>query len=137
MKLPSNMSKITRMTYNGEKDDEGRPHGHGVMEYIASSSKKYTYEGHFVHGVRSGYGVWKELSQYIRKYEEWEWVQMGEYDSAGRLIHPNTRPGPYQEVIDTWNEEFRGWWKNDDASHDFSRKNTAGRNSTLQRMISS
>ena len=78
MKLPSNMSKITRMTYNGEKDDEGRPHGHGVMEYIASSSKKYTYEGHFVHGVRSGYGVWNALSQYIRKYEEWEWVQMGE-----------------------------------------------------------
>ena len=126
MKLPSNMSKITRMTYNGEKDDEGRPHGHGVMEYVASSSKKYTYEGHFVHGVRSGYGVWNELSQYIRKYEEWEWVQMGEYDSAGRLIHPNTRPGPYQEVIDTWNEEFRGWWKNDDASHDFSRKKYGG-----------
>ena len=126
MKLPSNMSKITRMTYNGEKDDEGRPHGHGVMEYIASSSKKYTYEGHFVHGVRSGYGVWNELSQYIRKYEEWEWVQMGEYDSAGRLIHPNTRPGPYQEVIDSWNEEFRGWWKNDDASHDFTRKKYGG-----------
>ena len=78
MKLPDDMTKITRAIYNGQKDDEGRPHGHGTMEYCTSSSKKYTYEGRFVHGVRSGYGVWHELFQYIREYEEWEWVQMGE-----------------------------------------------------------
>ena len=115
MNLLVDMPKFVSTRYNGQKDDEGRPHGHGVMEYHVSSSKKYKYEGHFVHGIRSGYGIWYELFQYIREYEEWEWVQMGEYDSCGRLIHPNTKPGPYKEVIDSWNEKFRGWWRNDDA----------------------
>ena len=119
MKLPDNKTTIARTIYNGQKDDEGRPHGHGKMEYIASSSKKYKYEGHFVHGVRSGYGVWYELFQYICEYEEWEWVQMGEYDSCGRLIHPNTKSGPRKEVTESWNQTFRGWWRNDDAVHEF------------------
>lgn len=119
MKLPDNKTKIAHTIYNGQKDEDGRPHGHGTMEYVASATKKYRYEGHFVHGVRSGYGVWYELSQYIREYEEWEWVQMGDYDSCGRLIHPNTKPGPRKEVIDSWNQTFRGWWRNDDASHEF------------------
>ena len=119
MKLPDNKTKIAHTIYNGQKDEDGRPHGHGDMKYVASATKKYRYEGHFVHGVRSGYGVWYELSQYIREYEEWEWVQMGEYDSCGRLIHPNTKPGPRKEVIDSWNQTFRGWWRNDDASHEF------------------
>ena len=119
MKLPDNKTKIAHTIYNGQKDEDGRPHGHGTMEYVASATKKYRYQGHFVHGVRSGYGVWYELSQYIREYEEWEWVQMGEYDSCGRLIHPNTKPGPRKEVIDSWNQTFRGWWRNDDASHEF------------------
>ena len=38
MKLPENPSKITRKTYTGQKDDEGRPHGHRTMEYEARSS---------------------------------------------------------------------------------------------------
>ena len=118
MKLPANMSKIIGKAYTGQKDEEGRPHGHGTMLYSTRTAKKFRYEGHFVHGVRSGYGVWHESQQLIREYEPWEWVQMGEYDSAGRLIHPNTRPGPYKEVIDSWNMTFRGWWKNDDAVHD-------------------
>ena len=119
MRLPENMSKIVGTKYTGQKDDEGRPHGHGVMEYHTSSSKKYKYEGHFVHGVRSGYGEWYELSRYIQEYEPWEWVQMGEYDSCGRLIHPNTKSGPRKEVIDSWNKTYSGWWRNDDASHKF------------------
>ena len=119
MKLPDNKTKISRTIYTGQKDDEGRPHGHGIMEYVATTSKKFRYKGHFVHGVRSGYGVWYELSQYIREYEEWEWVQMGEYDSCGRLIHPNTKPGPRKEVVESWNQTFWGWWRNDDASHKF------------------
>ena len=119
MNLLVDMPKFVSTRYNGQKDDEGRPNGHGVMEYLTSSSKKFKYEGHFVHGVRSGYGVWYELSRYIREYEEWEWVQMGEYDSCGRLIHPNTKPGPRKEVIESWNQTFRGWWRNDDASHKF------------------
>ena len=119
MKLPDSKTTIVRTIYNGQKDDEGRPHGHGKMEYIASSSKRYKYEGHFVHGVRSGYGVWYELFQYICEYEEWEWVQMGEYDSCGRLIHPNTKSGPRKEVTESWNQTFRGWWRNDDAAHEF------------------
>ena len=122
MKLPENMSKIVGKTYTGQKDDEGRPHGHGVMEYLTSGEKKYKYEGHFEHGVRSGYGVWHETIRLIREYEPWEWVQMGEYDSAGRLIHPNTKPGPYKEVVDSWVEKFRGWWRNDDAVQSFRGK---------------
>ena len=117
MKLPENMSNIVGKTYKGQKDEEGRPHGHGIMEYYTKTEKKYKYEGHFEHGVRSGYGVFHETIQYIREYEPWEWVQMGDYDSTGRLIHPNTKPGPYREVINCWDERFRGWWKNDDAVH--------------------
>ena len=115
MKLPENMSKIAGKTYKGQKDDEGRPHGHGIMEYLTSGEKKYKYEGHFEHGVRSGYGVWYETLRLIREYEPWEWAQMGDYDSAGRLIRPNTKSGPRKEVIDCWDEKFRGWWRNDDA----------------------
>ena len=125
MRLPENPSKITRTIYSGQKDDEGRPHGHGVMEYATTTDKKYKYEGHFEHGVRSGYGIWSESVRYIKEYEEWEWVQMGEYDSAGRLIHPNTKPGPYKEVVDSWDEKFRGWWRNDDAVQDFLGKKYA------------
>ena len=116
------MSKIVGRKYAGQKDTEGRPHGHGVMEYHTSSSKKFKYEGHFVHGIRSGYGVWHETIRFIREYEPWEWAQMGDYDSAGRLIHPNTKPGPRKEVVDCWDEKFRGWWKNDDAVHSLKGK---------------
>ena len=125
MKLPENMSKIVGKTYKGQKDDEGRPHGHGIMEYLTSGEKKYKYEGHFVHGVRSGYGVWHETIRFIREYEPWEWVQMGDYDSAGRLIHPNTKPGPRKEVVSCWDEKFRGWWRNDDAVHSLKHKKYA------------
>ena len=47
MKLPENVSKIVGKTYKGKRDDEGRPHGHGIMEYFTSTEKKYKYEGHF------------------------------------------------------------------------------------------
>ena len=125
MKLPENPSKIVGKTYKGQKDDEGRPHGHGIMEYFTNGEKKYKYEGHFEHGVRSGYGVWHETIRLIREYEPWEWAQMGDYDSAGRLIHPNTKPGPRKEVIDCWDEKFRGWWKNDNAVHSLKHKKYA------------
>ncbi len=125
MKLPENMSKIVGKRYNGQKDDEGRPHGHGIMEYLTSGEKKYKYEGHFEHGVRSGYGVFHETIQFIREYEPWEWAQMGDYDSAGRLIHPNTKPGPRREVVSTWVEKFRGWWRNDDAAHSLKHRKYA------------
>ena len=125
MKLPENMLKIVGKRYNGQKDDEGRPHGHGIMEYLTSGEKKYKYEGHFEHGVRSGYGVFHETIQFIREYEPWEWAQMGDYDSAGRLIRPNTKPGPRREVVSTWVEKFRGWWRNDDAAHSLKHKKYA------------
>ena len=125
MKLPENMSKIVGKIYNGQKDAEGRPHGHGIMEYLTSGEKKYKYEGHFEHGVRSGYGVWYESIRLIREYEPWEWAQMGDYDSAGRLIHPNTKPGPRKEVVNCWDEKFRGWWKNDDAVHSLKHRKYA------------
>ena len=125
MKLPENPSKIVGKTYTGHKDDEGRPHGHGIMEYLTSGEKKYKYEGHFEHGVRSGYGIWHETLQLIREYEPWEWAQMGDYDSAGRLIHPNTKPGPRKEVVNCWDEKFRGWWKNDDAVHSLKHRKYA------------
>ena len=119
------MSKIVGKAYNGQKDENGRPHGNGIMEYYTSTDKKYKYEGHFEHGVRSGYGVWHESIRFIREYEPWEWAQMGDYDSAGRLIHPNTKPGPYKEVVDSWVAKFRGWWKNDDAVHSLKDKKYA------------
>ena len=125
MKLPENPSKIVGKTYTGQKDDEGRPHGHGIMEYFTSGEKKYKYEGHFEHGVRSGYGIWHETIRFIREYEPWEWAQMGDYDSAGRLIHPNTKPGPRKEVVNCWDEKFRGWWKNDDAVHSLKHRKYA------------
>ena len=125
MKLPENPSKIVGKTYTGQKDDEGRPHGHGTMEYLTSGENKYKYEGHFEHGVRSGYGVWYETIRFIREYEPWEWAQMGEYDSAGRLIHPNTKSGPRKEVVNCWDEKFRGWWKNDDAVHSLKHRKYA------------
>ena len=125
MKLPENPSKIVGKTYTGQKDDENRPHGHGIMVYLTSGEKKYKYEGHFEHGIRSGYGLWHESIQIIREYEPWEWVQMGDYDSAGRLIHPNTKPGPRKEVINSWDEKFRGWWKNDDAVHSLKHRKYA------------
>lgn len=125
MKLPENMSKIVGKRYNGQKDDEGRPHGHGIMEYLTSGEKKYKYEGHFEHGVRSGYGVFHETIQFIREYEPWEWAQMGDYDSAGRLIRPNTKPGPRREVINTWDMKFSGWWRNDDAAHSLKHRKYA------------
>ena len=125
MKLPENPSKIVGKTYTGQKDDENRPHGHGIMVYLTSGEKKYKYEGHFEHGIRSGYGLWHESIQLIREYEPWEWVQMGDYDSAGRLIHPNTKPGPRKEVINSWDEKFRGWWKNDDAVHSLKHRKYA------------
>ncbi len=125
MRLPENPSKIVGKTYTGQKDDEGRPHGHGIMEYMTSGEKKYKYEGHFEHGVRSGYGIWHETLQLIREYEPWEWAQMGDYDSAGRLIHPNTKSGPRKEVVNCWDEKFRGWWKNDDAVHSLKHRKYA------------
>lgn len=50
--------------YSGEVDDEGRPHGVGKMEYEKQSYQKWmdedmaieTYEGHFEHGKRCGFG---------------------------------------------------------------------------------
>ena len=125
MKLPANPSAIRSTSYRGQKDDEGRPHGHGTMEYISKTGQKYKYEGHFEHGVRSGYGVWHETIRLIREYEPWEWVQMGDYDSAGRLIHPNTKPGPRKEVVDCWDVKSMGWWKNDDAVHSLKGKKYA------------
>lgn len=119
------MSKIVGRKYTGQKDDDCRPHGHGIMEYATRTDKKYKYEGHFEHGVRSGYGVWYESIRLIREYEPWEWAQMGDYGSAGMLIHPNTKPGPYKEVIDSWVVKFRGWWKNDDAVHSLKDKKYA------------
>ncbi len=122
MKLPANMSKIVVKTYKGQRDDEGRPHGHGIMEYSTSNGKKYKYDGHFEHGVRTGYGVFHETIQFTREYEPWEWAQMGDYDSVGRLIHPNTKSGPRRETVNCWDEKFRGWWKNDDAVHSLKYK---------------
>ena len=125
MKLPANMSKIVGKTYKGQKDDEGRPHGQGIMEYSTSNGKKYKYDGHFEHGVRTGYGVFHETIQFTREYEPWEWAQMGDYDSVGRLIHPNTKSGPRRETVNCWDEKFRGWWKNDDAVHSIKHKKYA------------
>ena len=115
MKFLSTLTKIVGSRYDGPMDDKGLPHGYGTMVYSTKTEKQYKYEGNFVHGVRSGYGVWYESIRLIREYEPWEWAQMGDYDSAGRLIHPNTKSGPRKEVITTWNVIFKGLWENNDA----------------------
>ena len=57
MKLPENMSNIVGKTYKGQKDEEGRPHGHGIMEYYTKTEKKYKY-GRSI-SPRLSKGAWK------------------------------------------------------------------------------
>ena len=84
MKLPENPSKIVGKTYTGQKDDEGRPHGHGIMEYFTSGEKKYKYEGHFEHGVR--YGNEDQLDYVIRNKETY--IEMGYGDQIEKVWMP-------------------------------------------------
>lgn len=122
MKLPENMATIKDVTYKGPRDDEGHPHGYGTMEYSTATFKKYRYEGYFVNGKRDGYGVWNELHKIKNDIDRYSWYSTGEYDSAGRLIHPEHESGSYEEFTPVWYEEFRGWWKNDEPVHDLKYK---------------
>lgn len=115
MKFPDSQS-ITSYTYEGKNDSTGLPHGYGVMEFTAKmgrSQKEYKYEGSFKHGKRHGFGTIYIAVKVLNPYEEWEWYQIGDYDAAGRLIHPEHEPGSYSKYINEYIPKFSGWWLDD------------------------
>ena len=56
MKFPEDLPQIIETAYKGPRDEDGYPHGYGTLEYFTKTEKKYKYEEHFVHGIRSGHG---------------------------------------------------------------------------------
>ena len=115
MKYPDSQS-ITRFTYTGKEEAKGVPHGYGVMEFVAQmgrSQKEYKYEGSFKHGKRHGFGTIYQAEKVPNPYEEWEWYQIGDYDAAGRLIHPEHEAGSYSKYINEYRPKFSGWWLDD------------------------
>ena len=119
MKLPAD-NFISRKSYNGYYDENALPHGYGRMEYYTSEGHQFTYEGMFVHGKRHGYGRWYSLCRVKNPQQPWEWYQEGDYDSAGRLVHPKHESGSYEEYIDSWFEDYAGWWVNDKPKHELT-----------------
>ena len=119
MELFSNLKNVI-CEYKGPKNENGAPHGYGVMEYSAKKNKHYKYEGMFVNGKRHGYGTWAVRYTVENKYKEWEWYQIGEYDSCGRFIRPKHEPGSYNRYVHGWNIVVRGWWKNDELVCDLT-----------------
>lgn len=115
MKFPDSQS-ITRFTYTGKEEAKGVPHGYGVIEFVAQmgrSQKEYKYEGSFRHGKRHGFGTIYQAEKVLNPYEEWEWYQIGDYDAAGRLIHPEHEAGSYSKYINEYRPKFSGWWLDD------------------------
>ena len=61
--------------------------------------------------MREGYGVLYSMSWIKNPVEEWQWYMEGEYDSAGRFIHPAHEPGSYVAYTEVWEEEYVGLWE--------------------------
>ena len=117
MKLPAD-KLIIKKSYHGYSDENDLPHGYGRMEYFTSKGHQFTYEGMFVHGKRHGYGRWYSLCRVENPQQPWEWYQEGDYDSAGRLIAPKHKSGSYEKYINSWFEDYAGWWVNDNPKHE-------------------
>ena len=113
-----NQNDIIKSSYSGARDSAGLPQGYGTMEYTTKSGQLYRYIGTFSHGKRQGYGFMSYKTKSKNPVEEWEWYQEGEYDSAGRLIHPKHEPGSYEPYIDSWGMSFEGLWRNDEPLKD-------------------
>lgn len=127
----SDLKKIIKIAYEGEKDAQGLPHGKGRMEYFADEDhipypeypdlREYykevgqmIYNGHFEHGVRQGEGSIFFLGLNPSSADQYEWYSEGDYD-CGRLIHPEHPDGSWRQGIrqKRWDEMFKGTWKDD------------------------
>ncbi len=109
--------KLQMTKYSGPKDSEGQPHGYGTA-YYSNGDQEFRYEGMFRHGKRHGFGELTCKGTKENPQEEWQWYQEGDYDSAGRLIHPLHEPGSYSKYIETWWWEYSGWWREDKQAED-------------------
>ena len=113
MRLPEDFV-IYDIKYTGARNRENLPHGEGVMEYFVACSgcrNHFKYEGTFRKGMRDGYGVLYSMSWIKNPVEEWQWYMEGEYDSAGRFVHPAHEPGSYVAYTEVWEEEYVGLWE--------------------------
>lgn len=105
----SMIKNLISFAYKGSKDKSGKPHGYGEMEY----KNKSLYEGSFSHGKRNGYGIFYALDKVKNPVEKWECYQIGDYDAAGRLVHPENPSGSYEPYVERLCQKYAGWWKDD------------------------
>lgn len=119
MELPEE-KMFEKKVYSGPEDENGLPHGYGNMEYHTSEGPRYMYTGLFVHGKRHGFGTLCELTTEPNPVEPWEWYQEGDYDNAGRLVHPAHESGSYKEYIDVWLQSYSGWWVDDNPKYEYT-----------------
>ena len=104
--------------YEGQVDGQGLPHGNGSLTYLADKTKDvnardYRYKGEFVHGVRQGMGCICRVSWFPNPQTAYEWYSEGDYDSAGRLVHPLHPAGSYESHVRGWCITWEGTWEND------------------------
>lgn len=124
--MDKEQKKIIQLLYTGETDEDGRPHGEGVLRYVVEPDlekiakdpiyKGYgdlRYRGRFEHGLRQGEGDLHALGLHPNPVSEYEWFSEGEYDCCGRLTHPSHEPGSYQRNVQMWYPYFEGTWEND------------------------
>ena len=71
IELTETISKVTPVgLYSGETDDQGRPNGHGIMEYHDEGGR---YEGAWEKGKEQGFGVFEnEWWKYVGMWEDGE-----------------------------------------------------------------
>ena len=113
--------KIIKLEYTGPLDENGLPHGKGVMLYMVEPDPKDTYKGknnlrykgEFVHGLRHGDGDLHALGLIHNPVSEYEWYSEGDYDGCGRLIHPSNAAGTWEPHVQCWYPYFEGTWQDD------------------------
>ena len=113
--------KIIKLEYTGPLDENGLPHGKGVMLYLVEPDPKDTfkgknnlrYKGEFVHGLRHGDGDFHALGLIHNPVSEYAWYSEGEYDGCGRLIRPSNSAGTWEPFVQCWYPYFEGTWQDD------------------------
>lgn len=61
--------------YNGDKDDQGRPHGEGIMKYHFENE---SYKGTWYHGEKvHGTFTMSDGSHYVGEFKDDEWHGLG------------------------------------------------------------
>ena len=120
MILPENC-EIKERTYNGQRDCDGKPHGYGEMIWRGKNTLGFRYIGQFSHGKRHGFGKMYSLGLIENPLDESGWYQVGEYDSAGRLIHPQHESGSYTKYVEKWFLDFVGFWSDNAPICDLSK----------------